>query len=181
MKGKGMAKEIRFITASVDMVSTVDRGAQVDSEIKTLAAEDKALKAKITGFVDDEFKDGETSLKLAGTKAEAVVTAAERYTLNAGASCFPELRKAVDSGLLQDIVEKKQELAVPPEQIGKAAEVLKKAGVPATIVESFSVNAAVYREAMSSEVSSQEQTIARRNLKNCVSKEVNFRVKYEKK
>ena len=175
-----MAKEIRLITASADLVSTVDRGAQVDSEIKTLTVEDKAIKAKITGFIDDEFKEGETNLKLAGTKAEAVVTAVEKYTLNASAPSYPELRKAVDSGLLQGIVDKSQQLAVPPEQIVKAAEALKKAGVPATIVESFSVNAAAYRESMSSEVSSPEQTVARRNLKACVSREVAFRVKYEK-
>jgi hypothetical protein len=115
-----------------------------------------------------------------GIKAEAVVTAVEKYTLNASAPSYPELRKAVDSGLLQGIVDKSQQLAVPPEQIEKAADALKKAGVPATIVESFSVNAAAYRESMSSEVSSPEQTVARRNLKSCVSREVTFRVKYEK-
>lgn len=176
-----MAKEFRLITASSDLASAVDMGAQVDAKIKALIVEDKNLKARITDFLDGEFEEGETTLRLAGTKADAVVTAAEKYTLNAGVSSFSELRKAIDSGLLLDIVEKRQELAIPPEHIEKAAEALKKAGIPAVVAESFSVNAAAYRESMSSESASQEQVAARRRLKNCVSKEVVFRVKYEKK
>ena len=81
--------------------------------------------------------------------------------------------------MLGGVVEKKTELAIPPDKTQEAADILKSAGIAATIVESFSVNAAAYREPVDTNHS--EEVAARQNLKDCVSREATFRVKYEKK
>lgn len=171
-----MAKQIRMMMASSDVAPLIDRGLDVDISIKNLTTEDKGIKARIGEEAGGSVKEGETSVRLCGTTAAAVVSVVEKYELNAGSETFPAVRKAVDSGLLFGVVEKTQQLAVPPAEIEKAAEILKKAGINAMVAEGFTICAEEFRKMSANDVLSSEQEA----LRKCVSKSVSYRVKYEK-
>lgn len=175
-----MAKQVRMMMASSDVAPLIDRGIDVDIEIKNLTVEDKGIKARIGEAAGSAIQEGETGIRLCGTTAAAVVSAVEKYELNANAEKFPAVQKAVEQGLLIGIVEKTQQLAVPPADIEKAAEILKKAGIHALVGEGFAISGEEFRKMATSEVSSIEQGNARQALRDCVSKSVSYRVKYEK-
>jgi hypothetical protein len=158
----------------------IDRGADVDTEIKNLTYEDKAIKTKLYGMAEKDLQGGETGVKFQGNVSAAVVSTVEKFELESGKEQFAEVQKAVDAGLLAGIVEKKQELAVPASDIEKAADILKKAGIKAMIAEGFSVVPAGFREMDANAAASAEQGNARKALKACVSKTVSYRVKYER-
>jgi len=172
-------KELRVITASEDIAKVIDRGAIVDTAIKNLTAKDKTAKAKIVGQVNDEFKEDESSVRLEGHKFSAVVTAAKKYEMLAMSQGYDVARVAVTTGLLSDVVAWERTLAVPPEQIDKAVNLLKKAGIAALVQEEFRVNPEAYR-AMSVAGAPKNVAEARAALKACVLENITFKVKYEK-
>jgi len=172
-----MAKQVRIITASSDVAPLIDRGLDVDIQIKNLTTEDKGIKARLGEVTKASIQEGETGVRLCGEKAAAVVSAVEKYELDASSEQFPKVQKAVENGLLAGIVEKIQQLAVPPADIEKAADILKKAGINVLVAEGFSINAEEFRKMSASEVLSIEQE----SLRNCVTKSTSYRVKYEKR
>lgn len=170
-------KEIRVITASEDVVGIIDHGADVDTQLKNLTYEDRAIKVRIAQAVEGVFQEGETSVRLKGGFSAVMVTASEKVELDAGAESFPEVRKAIDAGLLEGFVERKLSLVVPPADVERAAEVLRQAGIMAAAAETLSVEAESLR---GRETSSMEQALAVKALRACSSSEVTYRVKYEK-
>lgn len=170
-------KEVRILTASESMAKVVDRGADIDTEKKNLDFEDKGIKAKLAAEFGGKLVKDETSIKIAGTHAAAMLTAVDSVKLNYDAEGFPVVRDAMDSGLLQGFVEKTLSLVVPPADVDKAAEILIAAGVKASVAETVKVEA----ESLRSKVpTSKEQSDAVNALKGCVSVERSYRVKYEK-
>ena len=174
-----MEKQLRIITAKADIAKVVDEGAKVKSEIEALTEKDKKFKAKIASYVEDEMEDGEISVRLAGNKSTAVVSAVESYEIRASSPSYVGAQIAISAGLLADVVKCDRSLAVVPAEIDKAAEILRKAGVSALVQETYSVNPEAYRE-MSDVGISPNVLQARAALRECVSKNVTFRVKYEK-
>lgn len=170
-------KEIRMLTASGDMAAVVDRGSDLDTQIKNLTFEDKGIKTKLTETFSKEIGRGETSVKVGGTRAAAVITAAESVAVDYASDKFAGLMKDVESGLLDGVVERKMSLLVPSEKVKEAAEVLKKAGLNASVTDVLSVKAETLRN---TEAGSAEQGKALANLKACVKVETTYRVKYEK-
>ncbi len=175
-----MAKGIRVVTASADMAAIIDRGADVDIELKNLGFEDEGLKKKIREAATSSMMEGETTLRLEGEKAAAVVSASEKMQVRAAAEQFDELKGVVKKGLLEGVVTSKQELVVPPADIERAVEALNQAGIGASIVESLSVKAADVRSMRESEAESSEHVNARKALEACLVSTVSYRVKYEK-
>jgi hypothetical protein len=171
-------KEIRMIVAAEDVAGLVDHGSEVDTQLKNLGFEDKGVKAKLTECVAGEFLVGETSIRLSGNTAAAVVTASEKTEIDVSADGFDAVRKAIDAGVLDGVVERKLSLVVPPADVQRAALALTKAGIMATVTESLSVAAEVLR---TQEATSVEQSKAMNALKGCVKTDVSYRVKYEKK
>ena len=171
-----MAKQMRMITASCDTGALIDRGFDVDVQIKNLGLEDKGIKSRINEGMPTTLQEGETSLKIEGIKAIAVITVVEKYEIDANAETFPVVRQAVDNGLLADVVEKTQQLAVPASDIEKAAKILKDAGIKAMVAEAFAINAESFRKISASGVLSTEQLC----LSKCVSKTTTYRVKYDR-
>jgi hypothetical protein len=174
-----MAKEIRMVSASADIAPLIDRGADVDTQIKNLTYEDKGIKARLGETASNTIQEGETSIRFKGEKSAAVVSAVEKLELNADAEDFTKVKNAVEVGLLDGIIEKEQRLAVPNADIERAAEILKKAGVNAMIAETFTINADSFKKTDLTDVSS-EQGKARNALSKCVNKTVTYRVKYER-
>lgn len=173
-------KELRVITASESLAPVVERGAELDKQIKELTTEDAAIKAKIIEQVSGEIQGGEVSVRIQGTEAVAVLTASESMSVNAGADEFPVLKKSIGKGFLQTTVEEKKSLVVPPDDVERAAQVLKEAGIDATLSYSVSVKAADVRKMRESEGASEEEANAQKALESCLSVKTTHRVKYEK-
>jgi len=169
-------KEIRVIVATGDVAGLIDHGSDVDSQIKNLTYEDKGIKTKISESVTDQIQKGETSVRLKGNLAAAVVSAVEKVEIDASKESFPVVRKAIDAGVLEGVVERRLSLVVPPADVEKASQALKKAGILASVTESLSVTP----EAMKQEATSVEQSTAMKALEGCVNRDVSYRVKYEK-
>lgn len=176
-----MAKDIRIITASANMAALVDNGADVDTEIKNLTYEDKGIKNKIVEGVAGEFQEGEKSIRVEGTTARAVVTVVKSFEIDAGRESFPSLRKAVDGGLLADVVQEKRTLVVPPDDAKRAADVLVRAGINATVKTSMEVESANADEFRRRGLSSPEENDARDALNGCLVEKTAHRVKYERR
>lgn len=174
-----MAKEMRSMVAAADVTPLIDRGAEVDVELKNLSLEDKGIKARLGSVTAEAIQEGETSIRLTGTTASAVVSAVDKFEINTNAEDFGKVRIAVDLGFLDGVVEKNKQLAVPQADIEKAAEILKKAGINAMIAESFAIVGNEFKKSLASGVSS-EQGKAASVLNKCVEKTVSYRVKYEK-
>jgi len=172
--------DLRVITASDDLAAVVDRGAELDKQIKELSKEDSGVKSKIIEQMSGEIQDGEVSVKIQGNEAVAVLTASESMSVDSGAEQFPSLRESLDKGFLQTVVEEKISLIVPPEDVERAAQILKDAGIDATTSYSVSAKAVDVRKMRESESASVEETEARNTLESCLSVKTTHRIKYEK-
>lgn len=175
-----MAKDIRVIVATGEVAELVDKGAQIDANIKKLTVEDKAIKEKITTATKDEIKDGEVSVKVSGNSAAVLVTASESVSVDTSAEGYQELWGLLENGFLSKVVEYKKQLAVPPEDIKRAAEMLQESGIRATVTSSVSVKAEDIRKMRCASSVSKEETEAMKVLDKCLSKSITFRIKYEK-
>jgi len=171
--------DLRVITASEDLAAVVDRGAELDKELKKLGKEDAGIKSTITNKFKGQIQEGEVSVKVQGNEAVAVLTASESMSVDSGAEQYPSLRESLDSGLLGTVVEQKKALVVPPDDVDRAADILKEAGIQASVNYSVSVKAVDVRKMKESESGSQEETKARQALLSCISTKVTHRVKYE--
>jgi hypothetical protein len=175
-----VAKKImRAITASEDIAPVIDRGADVDNEIKNLTFEDKGIKTKLIEVLSEEIADDETSIRVEAERSAAIISAAEKTTIRVGADKYTELRESVKKGMLP-FVDMKQTLTVPPAEVEKAAEALKAAGITVTVTESLTVKAADVRKMKQSESASAEHLAAENALEACLDTDTSYRVKYEK-
>jgi hypothetical protein len=172
---------VRVITASADMSAIIDRGADVDESLKNLTYEDKGLKLKITEAGSEALEGDETSVKLEGSSARALVSAAESFGIDASGERYNEMKEAVEKGLLEGIVVRKLVLTVPQGDVDRAAEALNAAGIDATVSESMSVKKADVKKAEESEAASTDHATAQAALKDCLVSKVSYRVKYEKR
>jgi len=177
-----MAKrEIRAVTADSDVAAIIDRGADVDTQIKTLSSEDKGLKSKITEAAQNQLDDHELSVRLVGKKSAAVVSGVEKIELDMGAEQFPQVRAAIDVGLLANVVERSVSLMVPPGDVERAATALRLSGIQAVVSETLKiVDASVLTDPNKTFVGSVQAGEAIAALAKCVKRDVSFRVKYER-
>ena len=173
-------KEIRVITASDDLAGLIDHGADLDTQIKNVTFEDKGVKAKIVEHVSGQIDSGEISVRVTGKTAAALVTAAESVELDTGAKRLPEVLKAVEKGLLSDFVEKKESLVVESGDVKNAKEILNKAGLRAMVNTSMKISAEALRNHKAGLLEPQERVSALEALKESITTDVTYRVKYEK-
>lgn len=174
-------KEIRMIVASEDLAAIVDRGYNLDTDMKNKTFEDKGIKTKITESVSGQMEMGETSVKVEGKEAIAMVTAAESVELDPGAKRLPEVLAAVDQGILGLWVEKKRLLVVDQADAEKARDILVKAGVSANVTISMKVLAEALRDQNAGVFGPPEQKKALEALKESIKRDTTYRVKYERK
>ena len=173
-------KEVRIVQASEDIKAMVDKGADIDIEMKNLTFEDKACKQGITDFVENNASEDD-SVQIEGERAIALVSKAEKLEICAGAETFPEMVKAAKQGLLDDVVKMKKSLVVPVADIDRAAEILNEAGVGASVVEDFGVTAAAMRKHKERKMASEDVEKATDALEGCLDVSHSYRVKYQVK
>ena len=171
-----MAKEMRLMVASDDISGLIDHGAEVDNQIKNLTFEDKGIKTKLTDVIAPQIQEGESSVRVKAKVSAAVITVVERVDVDFCSPAYPKVKEAIENGILEGVVERKLSLVVPPLDLVKAAEILKKAGIKATVSESISVKADDLRK----EALTEDLKQAIEWLKQCVKKDTTYRVKYEK-
>lgn len=169
-------KEMRLLVASGDSAGLIDRGAEVDTQLKSLTSEDKGIKTKLTESLATEIQEGETSIRVKGSVSAAVITAAEKVDIDCGSPVFPKVKEAIENGTLEGVVDRKLSLVVSPADVKQAKEILNKAGLKATVAETLSVTA----EALRGEALTEDLVVAVGLLKQCVKRETTYRVKYEK-
>ena len=176
-----MAKrDIRSFTASGDVAAIIDRGADVDTQIKNLGFEDKGLKTKITDIAQAQLSGDELSIRMSGVKSVAVVSGVERVDLNAGSDQFPVVRAGIDKGLLSKYVERSASLTVPPGDVERAALALRSIGIQANVEESLKITIESMRTLKEVRSTNAEVAAAEVALLSCLKKDVSFRVKYER-
>ena len=162
----------------VEVVALIDKGAAIDTELKNLGFQDKGIKAKLGELVGDSInlEDG-PSVKVSGDNAIATITKKQALSLNVGCEAYAEVEKAMKAGLLAGAVEKILGLAVAPDQIEKAAEALKAAGIGVTVTSEFKV---VPEQERPAAVTAEEQA-ARKALVEATEVKFSFAIKYEAK
>jgi hypothetical protein len=171
-------KEIRRITASEDVAGLIDRGAEIDTELKNLSYQDKGHKSKLTKFVEGQLEEGEISLRIKGNKSAAVISASEKYSFNVtGDEIEDEVVQAAEKGIFGGVVKIGTSIHIPPADLARAVEVLNEAGIAASMSKSYSIDGKAYREF--SDEGSPEVAAVKSLLDECVSKTTTFRVKYE--
>lgn len=170
-------KEIRKIVASEDVAGLIDRGAEIDTELKNLTYQDKGHKKKITEVAENLLQEGELSVRVAGKNASAVITASEKYSFNGSNERAAEVTSAAENGILGGVVKVSTSVAIPPADIERAVKVLNEAGIQATLSKSYGIDAQKYRDF--SDEGSPEVAAVKGILDECVEKAVSFRVKYE--
>ena len=169
---------MRSITASDKAAILIDKGEETSSKLEKLTSEDKKLKSQIVDLLSCEIGKEETSVRVEGDRAAVIITAAEKVSIKVGAEQFDGVRKAVLDGILP-CVTMGRSLAVPPSEVEEAAKILKEAGLIATVSETFTVKAEDVRKMKSSEVTSKEESVARRSLEECLETSTSYRVKYD--
>jgi len=170
---------LRAITASEDMASLIDQGAEVDTEIKNLSFRDKALKGKITEGISPSMEEGEKSLVVNGNKASATITTSEKCILDASKEGFELVKTAAEVDIFGDALTVKREVQIPGDDLDKAVGILIAAGINASLKTEVSVSAPEFRKLEPNGEQGHDQVLD--VLRRCVETEVTFRVKYGKK
>lgn len=173
-------KQVRVVEASEKLVGLIDQGHEADVELKNWTFKDKGLKKMIGDELEGVFEGDETSIRANGTKASVLFTRSEKFTIGGTADDEEEIRRLADNGLLGSAVSVDTVLNVPVADRVKAAQILKAAGIEATVSTKLSVTAGEYRALIQSRTASTEAKAARDKLVGLVEDEVSFRVKYEK-
>ena len=179
-----MAKKItaRSMTARDEVIGIIDRGGEVDVQLKNLSVEDKGIKKKITEEVEGNLQDGELALRLEGKTSVASVVVVEKYEVNASSDKFTEADTSIRAGQFGDAVKIVKSLVIPPAKVEAAYAVLKQMGMADVLLETgYEVNPDEFRVLSSSTASSPEKQAAIEALKACVVRKASFRVSYEKK
>jgi hypothetical protein len=163
-------KEIRVITASAEVSTLVDRGAAVYDQLQGAQSEDKAIKASLQAQV--KFETDETSVRLAGNKAQALLSQKTSYGLEfASPEAKAEFEADFAKGVFNGAVSRVVTVALPA---GVTLEKLTKA------LEKLGGTASAEYEVEGKEVASLAKPAAEK-IEKVMVKKVTVAVKYEPK
>ena len=169
----------RLVTASEHITGLVDRGFEIDVDLKNLSVEDKGIKKILGDSLEDSF-DGDTSIAVVGSSGMATIGRTEKYAIKGDADTVEVVRTAAESGLLGKAVSTETLLNVPVADRERAAAILKAAGIVATTVVNLSIDPEEYRALMGSASASVESVEARNALAEVAVKTVGYRITYSK-
>jgi len=132
-----MAKKItaRTMTAGDDVAGIIDRGGDVDTQLKNLSTEDKGIKKRLSDEVAANLVPGELALRMEGKVSVAAVSVVEKYEVNASAETFDIADKAIRAGVFGDAVKIVKSLAVPGDKVEAAYAVLKQIGMSDVLLQ----------------------------------------------
>lgn len=175
--GKSNAK---LITASETVKGLIDRGFEVDVQIKNLGFEDKGIKKMLADELESSFEDDSTSVRVEGADGAAIVSQFEKYTIDGDAEELAHVEDIADKGFLGDALKVAKVLNIPTSDLERAEEVLREAGIDASLSAKISVSPPDYRALKDRESVSVEETAAYNALSKLINRSVSFRIKYEK-
>ena len=176
-----MAKsKARLVVASEEVQGLVDKGFDVDVDLKNKTFEDKGIKHSLSQKLASKFGN-DKSIRVEGEKARALVGRTEKFVINGDAESLATVREAVEKGLLSDAVEVEHVLNVPASDRKRAAEVLEAAGIKATTSATMKVKPEGYRTLRDSETSSVELADVKELLQKVIERSISYRIQYEKK
>jgi hypothetical protein len=178
-----MAKKSTLRVASVDerLSSLVDRGFEVDVQLKNLGTEATGTKKILGEEGVTLLQDGEKAVKLAGNIALATISTVEKYEIDASNEKFPLADAAIRSGAFSDAVKVSRTLAIAPEKVEEACALLQKAGFSVMVQTSYDINPEEFRVLTGSTSSTPQLQQAVDALKACAVKKPTTRVSFEKK
>lgn len=179
-----MAKKItaRTMAASDDVAAIIDRGGEVDTQLKNLSCEDKGIKKRLADEVVPNLQGGELALRLEGKLSVAAISCVEKYEVDAACEKFSEADKAIRAGVFGDAVKVVKSLAVPADKVEAAYAVLKQMGMTDVLLQvGYEVDPEEYRVLAASTASTPEKQAAVEALKASVSRKTTFRVTYDRK
>ncbi len=154
----------------------IDRGCQVNKDLKVLQEEDKQIKTDLNEIIEQELGKGETHIVLGGDVHSVEVIVGQSLKLDITAENFKQVEEAAAAGVL-DPVKCKKILRVPECDIEKATDVLIAAGISATFSREFSLDSKAYKGFTGD--GSPEKIEAKQALDSCIKKSQTFRIKYE--
>jgi len=169
----------RLVTASEQVGGLIDRGYEIDVDLKNLSVEDKGIKKMLGDELGESFGE-DTSIAVSGKIGMVTMSRSEKYAIKGDADTVEAVRNAAQDGLLGDAVKTENVLNVPVADRERAANILKAAGILATTVVEMAIDPEEYRTLMASQTTSVEGTEAKQILGGAVEKTVNYRVKYGK-
>lgn len=105
----------------------IDRGAEIDKSVKDLSMQGLAYREVVKEAARNEMQDGETSVRLAGDKANALVVVKKKFDLDPKAETYEAAVKAVEDGVIAGKV--KETVTVDKDQVEEVRKVLQEAGL----------------------------------------------------
>lgn len=133
--------EIRTASVNNEIEEFIDRGAQLNEKLETMKLELKGIKNKITDAV--QFEEGEKSVRLAGIKANALVS--EKETLKLDVSGLDEeIKKQYVNGELEGFIDGEIRVEVGPSKMEAVLALLQGAGLE-SLVE-YSLDTKAYKQ-----------------------------------
>lgn len=177
-----MPKKTNVRVAAVEgkLQQTVDEGASVSAELKKLGAQDKTHKKFIREQAEAMMEPGELNLRLAGTKALALVTVTQKYSVDVGAEGFPALERGVDAGLLGGVVERTVVATIAPAKLEQVQAALEQAGFgdALTVQRQYAVNPSGYRAFQEAKGSPESEEL-KKAMRDCVTRDDSARISFD--
>ena len=175
MAGKKIAK---VVTANEAVGAMVDRGADVNLQLKNVQFEDVAIKGELTRAAEKEVSEGEVvNVKLVGKRSAALVVMTETFVVDATLTPFKKVQEAMDKGMLAQVVKVTSEMKIPQDKIADVVRILTAAGIPAMVQTNVAVDPDAYRE-LQGMTSSPELSEIKEALGFCVLRKFTTRISY---
>jgi len=157
----------------------IDRGYEVDTELKNLTFEDKGIKKMLADNLEEKFGE-DTTIVARGQKGQATITVSEKYVVVGDAEAIESTILSAKEGLLGEAVKTSTSVNIPECDMGRAVEILLAAGIGVTVEVGISVDPGAYRALVEGEHTTARSARARDVLKSILEKKTGYRVSYKK-
>lgn len=166
--------------------SLIDRGFEINNQIKNLSYEDKAIKAKLqenlVNETNDVFSENDSnSIAIEGNNGKAKIVKNHKIEIKGSDEEMDDAVKAVNSSEdLKNVASVVEHLDVPEHQHAKAYEVLKQAGFDVNLKSSINVDRVKYDNLKQSSAMTNEEQENRQALDNVVNEKTYYKVTFSK-
>ncbi len=155
-----MASKIRTASANEGLAKTIDKAAELDSELKAITAESKTAKAIINErILDGIIQDGETSVKVEGEISSVTMSLVKKYAFDESSYNADIVEQAIEEGFLDGVISKDTVISIPHDKAKEVMAVLQKAGLAkfVSVDTKYGVDAQGYRDFVETASSDVEQ------------------------
>ena len=129
-----MKEEIRVVKLPPESSREVDDAFELEIKSKNASLEYQASRTALVEFAEEQMQDGETKIRLFGSRGSALVTRTESIGLDSASPAFPDVKDAVAAGKLAGIVSVRKSYTVPEDKAERVLAVLAEAGLDDAVV-----------------------------------------------